>query len=56
MPLINCKIPLELYWTKNYVMSTFADTIFEITNTKLYVSIVALLSKNNVKLVKLLEE
>ena len=37
-------------------MSTIADTKFKITNTKLYVPIVTLSSKDNVKLVKLLEE
>ena len=31
-------------------------TIFKITNTKLYIPIVTLSSKDNVKLVKLLEE
>ena len=36
-------------------MSTIAATTFKITNTKLYVPIVTLLSKDNVKLVKLLE-
>ena len=51
MPLINCKIHLELNWTK--VMSTIADTTFKITNTKLYVPIVTLSSKDNAKLVKL---
>ena len=56
MPLINCKIHLELNWTKDCVMSTIADTTFKITNTKLYIPIVTLSSKGNVKLVKLLEE
>ena len=56
MPLINCKIHLELNWSKDCVMSTIADTTFEITNTKLHVPIVTLSSKDNVKLVKLLEE
>ena len=37
-------------------MSTIADTTFKITNTKLYVWIVTLSSKGNLKLVKLLEE
>ena len=37
-------------------MSTIANTAFKITNTKLYVPIVTLSSKDNVKLVKLLEE
>ena len=56
MPLINCKIHLELNWTKDCVMSAIADTTFKITNTKLYVPIVTLSSKDNVKLIKLLEE
>ena len=56
MPLINCKIHLELNWSKDCVMSTIADATFEITNTKLHVPIVTLSSKDNVKLVKLLEE
>ena len=56
IPLINCKIHFELNWTKDCVMSTIADTIFKITNTKLYAPIVTLSRKGNVKLVKLLEE
>ena len=53
MLLINCKIHLELNWNEDCVI---ADTTFEITNTKLYVPIVTLSSKNNAKLVKLLED
>ena len=56
MPLINCKIHLELNWTKDCVMSTIADTTFEITNTKSYVPVVTLSSKDDVKLVKLLKK
>ena len=56
MPLINSKIPLELNWTKDIVMPTITDTLFKITNTKLYVPIATLSSKDNVKLVKLLGE
>ena len=56
MLLINCKIHLEFSWNKNCVMSAIADTIFKITSTKLYVPIITLSSKGNVKLVKLLEE
>ena len=37
-------------------MSTIADTTFKITNTNLYIPIVTLSSKDNVKLVKLLQE
>ena len=56
MPLINCKIHLELNFTKDCVMSTIADTTFKIKNTKLYVLIVTLSTKDNAKLVKLLEK
>ena len=53
MLLISCKIHLELNWTKKYVMSNIiGDTIFKIPNTKLYVVIVALLTKDKVKLTK----
>ena len=55
MQLINCKIHLELNWSKDLVMSAIANTTFKITNTKLYVPIVTLSSKDNAKLVKLLE-
>ena len=55
--LINCKIHLELNWTKDCVMPSVARvTEVKITNTKLYVAIVTLSSKDNVELVKLLEE
>ena len=37
-------------------MSTIADTTFKITNTKFHVTIVTLSSRDNVKLVKLLQE
>ena len=55
MPLINCKINLELNWNKDFLMSTIAARTFKITNTKLYVPFVTLWSKDNAKLVKLLE-
>ena len=55
MPLINCKIHLELNWSKDCVMSTIAATTFKTTNTKSYVLIVTLSSKDNAKLVKFLE-
>ena len=42
MLLINCKIHLELNWTRNCVMSDIARTItFQITNTKLYVPLLS---------------
>ena len=42
MPLICCKIHLELNWTTDFVQSTIADTTFKITNTKLYIPTVTL--------------
>ena len=56
MLLINCKIHLELNWTKDCVMSIIADTTFKITNTKLYATIVTLSSQDNVKLSKQINE
>ena len=56
MPLINYKINLKLNWCKDCVMSTIADTTFKIKSTKLYVPIVTVWSKDNVKLLKLLED
>ena len=67
MPLINCKIHLELSWNNNCVMygaDTYAggdnannrEAIFKITSTKLYVPIVTLSTKDNVNLTKQLNE
>ena len=56
IPLISCKIHLELNWSRDCVISAIADTTFKATVTKLYVPILTLSSKDNVKLVKLLEE
>ena len=57
MPLINCKIHLELSWNKNSVMYNIgAETSFQITNTKLYVPIVTLSTKDNVNLIKQLNQ
>ena len=60
MPLINCKIILELTWTKDCVLSNNAvdggDVSFKIKNTVLYVPIVTLSAKDNVNLIKQLNE
>ena len=67
MPLINCKIHLELNWNNNCVMhgaDTYAvgdnannrETTFKIISTKLYVPIVTLSTKDNVNLTKQLNE
>ena len=57
MLLINCKIHLELNWTRNCLMSNIAGaTTFQITSTKLYVPIVTSSAKDNVNLTKQLNE
>ena len=64
MPLINCKIHLELNWNNNCVMSGDNDnaggdnreTTFQIASTKLYVPVVTLSTKDNVDLTKQLNE
>ena len=57
MLLINCKIHLELNWTKDCVMSSIErNTEFKIINTELYVPIVILSTEDNVKLTKHLSE
>ena len=65
MPLINCKVNLELSWTKNFavygsdaydVADNNRETTFKITSTKLYVLIVTLSTKDNVKLTKQLNK
>ena len=49
MPLINCNLHLELNWPKNSVMSNVATaTTFQITNTKLYVPVVTLSTKESI--------
>ena len=53
MPLINCKLLLELNWTKNSVMFNVATTTtFQITGTKLYVPVVTLSNKQSIRLTK----
>ena len=59
MPLINCKIHLEINWNNNCVMygnnhKTDGDnkeTTFKIASTKLYVPVVTLSTKDNVNLI-----
>ena len=57
MPLVNCKIDLELTWHKDCMISS-VDTAagqvvsFMITNTKLHVPIVTLSTKDNNNLTK----
>ena len=67
MPLINCKIHLELNWNNNYVMygtDSYAggdnvndrEAAFQITSTKLYAPVVTLSTKDNENLTKQLDE
>ena len=61
MPLVNCKIDLELTWNKDCMISssnTAAGQVvsFMITNTKLYVPVVTLSTKDNTNLTKQLNE
>ena len=61
MPLVNCKIDLELTWYKDCMISS-ADAAanrvvsFMITDTKLYAPIVTLSTKDNTNLTKQLNE
>ena len=57
MPLINCQIHLELTWSNNCVMSNLdGERKFQITDTKLYVPIVTLSTKDNTSLRKQQDE
>ena len=67
MPLINCKIHLELSWNNNCVVygaDTYAadendnnrETTFQIASPKLYIPVVPLSTKDNVNLKKQLNE
>ena len=48
MPLINCKIKLNLTWKKSCVLSTGAgEAVFIINDTKLYVPVVTLSKEDN---------
>ena len=48
MPLINCKIKLNLTWQKECVLSNQAgDAVFNINDTKLYVPVVTLSKEDN---------
>ena len=61
MPLVNCKINLELTWHKDCMISSVNAAAgqavsFMIRNTKLYVPIVTLSTKDNTNLTKQLNE
>ena len=53
MPLINCKIHLELNWIEDSILSSAGNSPkFKIADAKLHVPIVALSTKDNVNLTK----
>ena len=58
-PLINCEINLTLAWCANCVISytnvANQNPIFEIIETKLYVPVVTLSTKDNAKLLRKLK-
>ena len=61
LPLVNCKLDLELTWHKDCIISSVdaaADQVvsFMIADTKLYVPIVTLSTKDNTNLTKQLNE
>ena len=61
LPLVNCKIDLELKWHKDYIISSAnaaANQVvsFVITDTGLYVPIITLSTKDNTNLTKQLNE
>ena len=57
MPLINCKVHLELNWIEDCILSSAGNsTKFEITDAKLHVPIVTLSTKDSVNLTKQLSK
>ena len=57
MPLINCKVYLELNWIEDCILSSAGDSAkFAITDAKLHVPIVTLSTKDSANLTKQLNE
>ena len=57
MPLINCKVHLELNWIEDCILSSTGDSAkFKITDAKLHVAIVTLYTKGNVNLTEQLSD
>ena len=57
MPLINCKVYLELNWIEDFILSSAGNTAkFAITDAKLHVPIVTLSTKDSASLAKQLNE
>ena len=56
MPLINSEVNLILTWSSTYVMTNSTGTgTFEVTDTKVYVSVVTLSTKENAELLQQLK-
>ena len=56
MPLINCEVNLLLTWSKDCIITnSTGEGKFSITETKLYVSLVTLSTKDNEKLLQQLK-
>ena len=59
MPLINCKITLDLNWSENCVIVATnvanQDATFSIIDAKLYVPVVTLSTQDNAKLLEQLK-
>ena len=56
MPLINCEVNIILTWSKDCVITNSTDEKkFAITETKLYVPVVFLSTKDNEKLLQQLK-
>ena len=56
MPLIECKVNLELTWSRNCVITnSTGEGKFEITETKLYVPVVTLSTQDKAKLLQQLK-
>ena len=57
MPLINCKVHLELNWIEYCILSSAGNSAnFEITDAKVHVPIVTLSTKDSVNLINQLSE
>ena len=57
MPLINCKIYVELNWIEDCILSSAGDSVkFNITDAKLSAAIVTLSTKDSINLIKQLSE
>ena len=53
MPLINCKIDLELNWIEDCILSGTGDSAkFKTIDAKLYVLVVTLSTKDNLNFIK----